>query len=149
MSVSIMNSVSGGGGGISSDEVTAIAKDVVKGKTYLGNDTNDEIGTGTLTFANYYDSFGNLANAPKLYVSNNGSISSVSLNPGQSVYTTYITKNGQRLSPTLKLNGSTENLPLTKTDKGRLLKYKNETGNYIAYNLNNNSGEHFVYFLDY
>lgn len=47
MSVSIMNSVSGGGG-ISSDEVTAIAGDVLKGKTYLGNDTNDGIGTGTL-----------------------------------------------------------------------------------------------------
>ena len=38
----------GGGGGVGSDEVTVTAGDVLKGKTYLGNDTDDEIGTGTL-----------------------------------------------------------------------------------------------------
>lgn len=37
-----------GGGGVTSDDATAIAKYVVKGKTYMGADTDDEIGTGTL-----------------------------------------------------------------------------------------------------
>lgn len=39
-----------GGGGIKSDDVTAKASDVRAGKTYLGADTSDGIGTGTLTF---------------------------------------------------------------------------------------------------
>lgn len=38
----------GGGGGVSSDEVTAAAAQVLKGKTYVGSDTNDEAGTGTM-----------------------------------------------------------------------------------------------------
>lgn len=37
-----------GGGGASSDECTATAGDVLKGQTYVGADTNDEVGTGTL-----------------------------------------------------------------------------------------------------
>lgn len=41
--------ISGGaGGGVTSDEVTATANRVVKGYTYVGSDTDDEIGTGTL-----------------------------------------------------------------------------------------------------
>ena len=38
----------GGGGGISSNELSAIKKYVVKDKTYVGADTNDEIGVGEL-----------------------------------------------------------------------------------------------------
>lgn len=38
----------GGGGGIGSDELTATKKQVLKGKTYVGADTNDEIGIGEL-----------------------------------------------------------------------------------------------------
>ena len=38
----------GGGGGAGSDECTAAAGDVLKGKTYVGADTDDEAGTGTL-----------------------------------------------------------------------------------------------------
>ena len=38
----------GGGGGVGSDELTATASDVLKGQTYVGSDTNDETGTGTL-----------------------------------------------------------------------------------------------------
>lgn len=38
----------GGGGGISSDEVTATRHDVLKGKTALTVDSNDEVATGTL-----------------------------------------------------------------------------------------------------
>ena len=37
-----------GGGGVGSDEVTARAADVVAGKTYLGADTDDETGVGTM-----------------------------------------------------------------------------------------------------
>ena len=37
-----------GGGGVSSDEVTARAADVVAGKSYLGADTDDDVGVGTL-----------------------------------------------------------------------------------------------------
>lgn len=37
-----------GGGGISSDEVTTLSSHVLQGKTYVGSDTNDEIGTGTM-----------------------------------------------------------------------------------------------------
>lgn len=37
-----------GGGGIGSDELTATKKYVLKGKTYVGSDTNDEIGAGEL-----------------------------------------------------------------------------------------------------
>lgn len=38
----------GGSGGAGSDECTAAAGDVLKGKTYIGSDTDDEVGTGTL-----------------------------------------------------------------------------------------------------
>jgi hypothetical protein len=38
----------GGGGGIGSDELSATKKQVLKGKTYVGADTNDEIGIGEL-----------------------------------------------------------------------------------------------------
>lgn len=37
-----------GGGGVMSDELTATAGDVLKGLLYVGKDTNDEAGTGTL-----------------------------------------------------------------------------------------------------
>ena len=37
-----------GGGGIGSDELTATAAYVMTGTTYVGADTNDEIGTGTM-----------------------------------------------------------------------------------------------------
>ena len=37
-----------GGGGVGSDEVTAKAGEVLSGRTYVGSDTNDEIGTGTM-----------------------------------------------------------------------------------------------------
>ena len=37
-----------GGGGVGSDEVTARAEDVLAGKTYLGADTDDDVGVGTL-----------------------------------------------------------------------------------------------------
>lgn len=37
-----------GGGGIKSDDVTAVASDVRAGKTYLGADSDDDIKTGTL-----------------------------------------------------------------------------------------------------
>lgn len=38
----------GGAGGVSSDEVTVTADKVLAGCTYVGADTNDEIGTGTM-----------------------------------------------------------------------------------------------------
>ncbi len=38
----------GGGGGVSSDEVTAKREDVLKGKTAVTSDSNDEAGMGTL-----------------------------------------------------------------------------------------------------
>lgn len=38
----------GGGSGTGSDECTATADDVLKGKTYVGSDTDDEAGTGSL-----------------------------------------------------------------------------------------------------
>lgn len=38
----------GSGGGISSDEVTAASSHVLQGQTYVGVDTNDEIGIGTM-----------------------------------------------------------------------------------------------------
>lgn len=37
-----------GGGGIGSDEVSVTKEYVLNGKTYVGSDTNDEIGTGTM-----------------------------------------------------------------------------------------------------
>lgn len=37
-----------GAGGVSSSELTATAGDVLKGAKYVGQDTNDDIGTGTL-----------------------------------------------------------------------------------------------------
>ncbi|WP_125140619.1 hypothetical protein [Clostridium transplantifaecale] len=37
-----------GGGGVSSDETTVVASQVLAGKTYLGSDTDDEAGTGTM-----------------------------------------------------------------------------------------------------
>ena len=37
-----------GGGAADSSELTTKASDVLKGKSYVGNDTNDEVGTGTL-----------------------------------------------------------------------------------------------------
>ena len=40
--------VLGGGGGISSDEANAVSSHVLAGKTYLGADTNDDIGIGTM-----------------------------------------------------------------------------------------------------
>lgn len=41
--------ISGGaGGGVSSDDTTTIAAHVLKGDTYLGSDTDDEAGTGTM-----------------------------------------------------------------------------------------------------
>ena len=38
----------GGGGGVGSDELTATADNVLAGQKYVGVDTNDEIGTGTM-----------------------------------------------------------------------------------------------------
>lgn len=38
----------GGSGSSSSDDTTAIASHVLKGKTYIGADTDDEVGTGTM-----------------------------------------------------------------------------------------------------
>ena len=38
----------GGGSGVTSDELTAKASDVLKGKLYMGLDTDDEAGTGTI-----------------------------------------------------------------------------------------------------
>ena len=38
----------GGSGGASSDETTARAADVLSGKTYLGADTDDDVGTGAM-----------------------------------------------------------------------------------------------------
>lgn len=38
----------GGGSGVTSDELTANASDVLKGKLYIGADTNDEAAEGTL-----------------------------------------------------------------------------------------------------
>ena len=40
--------INSGGGGIQSDEVTALLSDIVKDKTALTSDSNDEVGTGTL-----------------------------------------------------------------------------------------------------
>jgi hypothetical protein len=37
-----------GGGGIGSDEISVTKEYVLNGKTYVGSDTNDEIGTGTM-----------------------------------------------------------------------------------------------------
>ena len=54
----------GGGGGIGSDEVSATKDNVLSGKTYVGADTNDEIGTGTMA--------------------NNGATGNQSLNAGSS-----------------------------------------------------------------
>lgn len=39
---------SGGGGGVSSDELTSTAEYVLQDMTYVGKDTNDEIGTGSM-----------------------------------------------------------------------------------------------------
>lgn len=38
----------GGAGGVSSDETTVTADKVLNGETYLGTDTDDEVGTGTM-----------------------------------------------------------------------------------------------------
>ena len=38
----------GGGGGVSSDELTATNAHVLKGRKYVGKDTDDEIGTGSI-----------------------------------------------------------------------------------------------------
>lgn len=38
----------GGGGGVSSSELTTIAANVLAGTKYVGKDTNDELGTGTM-----------------------------------------------------------------------------------------------------
>ncbi|WP_097005701.1 hypothetical protein [Lacrimispora amygdalina] len=54
----------GGGGGIGSDEVSAAKENVLSGKTYVGVDTGDEIGTGTMA--------------------NNGATGNQSLNAGSS-----------------------------------------------------------------
>ncbi|MDK2965336.1 hypothetical protein [Lacrimispora sp.] len=54
----------GGGGGIGSDEVSAAKENVLSGKTYVGTDTGDEIGTGTMA--------------------NNGATGNQSLNAGSS-----------------------------------------------------------------
>lgn len=48
--------MAGGGGGTASSDCTATANLVVEGKTYLGEDTNDDIGTGTLKNQNVVDS---------------------------------------------------------------------------------------------
>lgn len=44
-----------GGNGPSSDELTASASDVIAGKTFVGSDTNDEAGTGTLALKNSFN----------------------------------------------------------------------------------------------
>ncbi len=54
----------GGGGGIGSDEVSATKENVLSGKTYMGTDTGDEIGTGAMA--------------------NNGATGNQSLNAGSS-----------------------------------------------------------------
>ena len=44
----LIQNMGGGGGGVSSDEVTAKQEDVLKGKTAVTSDSNDEAGMGTL-----------------------------------------------------------------------------------------------------
>ena len=43
-----VNIVGGGGGGVGSDELTSLLSDVVKGKTAVTSDSNDDPGVGTL-----------------------------------------------------------------------------------------------------
>lgn len=45
-----------GGGSVTSDDVTAISSHVLEGDTYLGADTNDDAGTGTMPDMNTVDS---------------------------------------------------------------------------------------------
>ena len=52
--------MAGGGGGVASPDCTATANLVVAGKTYLGNDTNDDVGTGTLPDQTAKDSLGGI-----------------------------------------------------------------------------------------
>ena len=55
-----------GGGGVGSDEISVTKEYVLNGKTYVGSDTNDEIGTGAMA--------------------NNGATGNQSLNAGGSFY---------------------------------------------------------------
>ena len=43
-----VNIAGGGGGGVGSDELTSLLSDVVKGKTAVTSDSNDDPGVGTL-----------------------------------------------------------------------------------------------------
>lgn len=58
-----------GGGGNGSDDTNATRGDVLKGKTYIGSDTDDEVGTGTLELTGNAGEGDVLAN--KTFYSNN------------------------------------------------------------------------------
>lgn len=53
----------GGGGAVGSDDLTATASQVLQGQTYMGNDTDDDIGTGTMP------NIASIDNGPSLAVS--------------------------------------------------------------------------------
>lgn len=53
----------GGGGGVNSDDLTATASQVLTGKTYVGKDTDDDAGTGTMP------NIGATDNGPSLTIS--------------------------------------------------------------------------------
>lgn len=82
-----------GGGGIGSDELTVTKEYVLSGKTYVGADTDDEIGTGIMA--------------------NNGTTANQSLNAGGS----FLIKNGYHAqSFTVIANSLASQTPATATD---------------------------------
>ena len=80
----------GDGSGISSSDLTAIAGDVIKGKTYMGSDTDDGIGTGTLELTGNAQASDVVA-GKTFYV----------LNPKSKVTGTKQTMGGQTITPSL------------------------------------------------
>lgn len=82
-----------GGGGIGSDELSVTKEYVLIGKKYVGADTDDEIGTGTMA--------------------NNGTTANQSLNAGGS----FLVKNGYHAQPfTVIANSLASQTPATATD---------------------------------
>lgn len=98
----------GGGGGVSSDELTATAGDVLKGKTAVTSDSNDEIITGTLELTGNAGT-GDVVASKTFYTTN----------PKSKQTGTLADKNGTTQSATASLDNTNSRLQMTIPATGR------------------------------
>ncbi len=120
--------MTGGGGGVMSEDTTVSAEDVLEGKTYLGSDTDDEIGVGTMPNNDSFSSTLNCGQSiliPKGYHTGSGKITANSLasqTPGNATAASMLNGrtgwvNGKKITGTIPSQGAATFSPSKGTTK--------------------------------